>query len=145
MLAPCFANMKEIKRQMLKNIPQTLYRHVQHLFGGARSLCVYHSWFQTGQSLCIYMPFTVEAIEVIPSLVGNETAILLSFKPHIQHKSQIKRHKHTHKKCQLTVVQQHTLFPKTILYLEQNPESIIKTFLAWLLLLCLLLLAIFTS
>lgn len=29
---------------------------------------------------------TSEAIEVIPSLVGNDTAILLSFKPQIQHK-----------------------------------------------------------
>lgn len=59
---------------------------------------------------------TSEAIEVIPSLVGNETAILLSFKPQIQHKSQNKMHKHTHTKC-LIVDQPQTQFPKTILYI----------------------------
>lgn len=91
-LAPCFANMKEIKSKMLKIILRHFGRHFQHLIGGARSLCLYHSWFQTGQTFCISVSFfsevcffigTSEAIEVIPSSVGNETAISLSFEPQI--------------------------------------------------------------
>lgn len=95
-------------------------------------------------NVCFFIG-TSEAIEVIPSLVGNETAISLSFRPQIQHKSQNEMHKHTQAKRQLIVDQPQTQFPKTILYLEQNPECIIKAFLVWLLLLCLLLLAISTS
>lgn len=47
-------------------------------------------------------------------------------------------------KCQRILAQLHTQFPRTILYLKQIPECIFKIIYAWLLLLCLLLLAIFT-
>lgn len=62
------------------------------------------------------------------------------------HISQIQKAKiertNTQDKRQLTVGQLQTQFPKMILYLAQNPHCIIEPFLAWLLLLCLLL---FTS
>lgn len=106
----CFANMKEIKANVQNN-PQTHRGHVKHFLKGPR-VCAYIIFgFPTGQTFCIsiYVLFskvcffigTSDAGEVIPSLVGNETAILLNFKPQIQHKSQNKMHKHN--KCQLIV------------------------------------------
>lgn len=129
--------MKETKANVQNN-PQTHRRHAKHFFEGATGLWLYNFGFPTGQTFCnsIYVLFskacffidTSEDGEVIPSLVGNETAILLNLKPQIQHESQNKMHKHTHNKGQLIVDQPQTRFPKTILYLEQNPECIIKHF-----------------
>lgn len=52
-----FANMKEIK--MLKIILRRFEGMLNTIFmEGARSLCLYHSWFQTGQTFCISVFFS---------------------------------------------------------------------------------------
>lgn len=82
MLALCFANMKEI----MTKVEKIVHRHFEGIFLEGLEICAYiiPGFKLVRHSLISYVLlskvcFITGTSEVIPSLVGNDTAILLSF------------------------------------------------------------------